>query len=234
MGFYDSYRTLMQCGKSSSEKTKDDIMQDIKDGFFDLPNTEVVYRNNDSSTLYDVVINSGTTSKDGNGYKILLSYPYDEVKFQIGDYIKWNYNNVETAWLLTSLDQQYLYDIKGKIYQCNRTLKVQTGETSVITGYDSLGRPIKTVTPTYYEVPCVYSEKTSTVSDSDLNNAINIPQGYILVAYQYDLSNEVKNGMKFRMNNLEYIVVTVDKSKIFNSIGYAELLAKEVLKNENA
>ena len=42
MGFYDSYRTRVECGKLGSEKAKDDIIQNLKDNFYELPNCQSV------------------------------------------------------------------------------------------------------------------------------------------------------------------------------------------------
>lgn len=234
MGFYDSYRKLMECSKTESEKNAERACQTVKDNFYSLPNVYSVYKNGDSGNLYDVVINKGVKAKDSGGYKTLLSYPYDDIKFATGDYIHWTYGGSATIWLLTSLDLQYECEIKGRIYQCNNVFKIQTGSVDSVTGYDGLGRPIVSSTPEYYEVSCVYSEKIATIGDSDLGNSINIPQGHILVDYQYDSDTSITSGMTFTMNGIDYIIVGVDNSNVFNDIGYTEILAKEVLTDENA
>lgn len=58
------------------------------------------------------------------GYKYLQSYPYDTPQFKIGDYIHWNFNHKElSTWILTSLDTEYLYNVKGRMLECNNSLR---------------------------------------------------------------------------------------------------------------
>lgn len=229
MGLYDDFRTRMQCSLSQSEKNRNSIVQVIKDGFYSLPSVFSVYLNSATTVFYDAQILSGETSKNSLGYKTIISYPYDTIKFKIGDYVHFTYNGATSTWLLTSLDTQNIYSVKGRIFQCNGTLKVAVSSVDTITGYDSLGRPITTTVNTYYENPCFYLSKVVNATDGDLSNAVNIPFGHILVSYQYDSTKVIKSGMKFTLNGLNYLIVSVDNSHVLNSKGYSELLAKEVL-----
>lgn len=234
MGFYDEYRAKMECGKTIGEKNENDIINNIRDNFYSLPNVETVYINFTATPTYDVQIKSGNISKDFLGYKTMISYPYDNIKFSLGDYIHWSYGGENTIWLLLSLDRQNIYDVKGRIFLCNRILKIEISSTKVKIGTDSLGRPIYNETPIYLETPCVYIQKTKTAEDSDFAHAINIPQGSISIDYRYDSSKVVKNGMFFEFDDKQYIVNSVDESNVVDDIGYVNILAKEVTIDENA
>ena len=82
----------------------------------------------------------------------------------------------------------------------------------------------------------MYLEKSNVGEDSDFANAINIPNGSISVNYQYDSDSTriVKIGMKFNMNNKEYVVTALDMSNVVDDIGFVSILAKEVTNDENA
>lgn len=83
-----------------------------------------VYKNFDYKTSYDSWIYEGNDEDKIVGYKFFQSYPYNEPKFKIGDYIHWNFNHKElSTWILTSLDTQYLYNVKGRMLQCNNSLR---------------------------------------------------------------------------------------------------------------
>lgn len=236
MGFYDSYRKIMQCGESESDKILDEVCQTIKDNFYSMPNVYTIYKNDVPSTTFDVIIEEGTKNKDIVGYKSLLSYPYDSPQFVNGDYIYWTYGGNDTIWILSSIDLQASCQIKGRMYQCNTTFKIQTSVTEVKTGEDSLGRPITTKTPVYYEQPALRTTRQTVTTDSDLGNAINLPQGYINIMTQYDgdSDKQIKIGQTFALDGKNYIVTNVNIDGVIDSVGHIILLAKEVTLDENA
>lgn len=109
---------------SASINNSEAMSELTKDTFFENTDYRVVYKNFDYNTPYDSWIYEGNDEDKIVGYKYFQSYPYDEVKFKIGDYIHWNFNHKElSTWLLTSLDTQYLYNVKGRMLQCNNSLR---------------------------------------------------------------------------------------------------------------
>lgn len=100
------------------------ITELTKGAFTENPDYNQVYKNFDYNSVYDAWIYEGNKEDKIVGYKMFQSYPYDEPKFKIGDYIHWNYNHKElSTWLLTSLDTQYLYNVTGRMLECNNSLR---------------------------------------------------------------------------------------------------------------
>lgn len=115
---------LLHSDSSTSTESSDQISQLTKENFKASTDYRIVYKNFDYSKPYESWIYEGNDEDKIVGYKYFQSYPYDEPKFKIGDYIHWNFNHKElSTWILTSLDTQYLYNVKGKILQCNNSLR---------------------------------------------------------------------------------------------------------------
>lgn len=108
----------------SSNSNTSNITELTKGTFTENPDYNQVYKNFDYSKTYDAWIYEGNKEDKIVGYKMLQSYPYDKPEFKIGDYIHWNYNHKElSTWLLTSLDTQYLYNVIGRMLECNNSLR---------------------------------------------------------------------------------------------------------------
>ena len=102
----------------------DQLLNLTAENFNNSTDHRVVYKNFDYGTSYDAWIYEGNDKDKIVGYKYFQSYPYSEPKFKIGDYIHWNFNHKEySTWILTSLDTQYLYNVKGRMLQCNNSLR---------------------------------------------------------------------------------------------------------------
>lgn len=115
---------LLHSDSSTSTENSDQISQLTKENFKASTDYRIVYKNFDYSKPYESWIYEGNDEDKIVGYKYFQSYPYDEPKFKIGDYIHWNFNHKElSTWILISLDTQYLYNVKGKILQCNNSLR---------------------------------------------------------------------------------------------------------------
>lgn len=105
-------------------ETDSQITELTKNNFATSTDYRVVYKNFDYSKPYDAWIYEGNDEDKIVGYKYFQSYPYDTVEFKIGDYIHWNFNHKElSTWILISLDTQYLYNVKGRMLQCNNSLR---------------------------------------------------------------------------------------------------------------
>lgn len=110
---------------TESENSQDEAITELaKDNFTLSTDYRVVYKNFDYKKEYGACIYEGNDEDKIVGYKYFQSYPYDIPEFKIGDYIHWNYNHKElSTWILTSLDTQYLYNVKGRMLQCNNSLR---------------------------------------------------------------------------------------------------------------
>lgn len=104
--------------------TDNQIMELTKNSFKINTDYRVVYKNFDYNTPYDAWIYEGNDKDKIVGFKYFQSYPYDTPQFKIGDYIHWNFNHKElSTWILTSLDTEYLYNVKGRMLECNNSLR---------------------------------------------------------------------------------------------------------------
>lgn len=109
---------------NSSNSNTSSITELTKGSFTENPDYNQVYKNFDYDKIYDAWIYEGNKEDKIVGYKMFQSYPYDKPEFKIGDYIHWNYNHKElSTWLLTSLDTQYLYNVTGRMLECNNSLR---------------------------------------------------------------------------------------------------------------
>lgn len=125
--------SILHSNVDSEVETDNQITELTKSTFNSSTDHRIVYKNFDYSKSYDAWIYEGNEEDKIVGYKYFQSYPYDTPQFKIGDYIHWNFNHKElSTWILTSLDTQYLYNVKGRMLQCNNSLrwKDENGETN--------------------------------------------------------------------------------------------------------
>lgn len=109
---------------SLENQSNDQLMELTQNNFNNSTDHRVVYKNFDYSKSYDAWIYEGNDKDKIVGYKYFQSYPYNEPKFKIGDYIHWNFNHKElSTWILISLDTEYLYNVKGRMLECNNSLR---------------------------------------------------------------------------------------------------------------
>ncbi len=119
-------RSEMQYFHSIDGNLSDVLVNNIIDGFELSPAYEQVYKNYDMATVYKSWIYEGNKAEKIAGFKTFLSYPYEEIKFQAGDFISWKYrkNKVElSTWLVESFNEQHYFEAKGRILECNNKLK---------------------------------------------------------------------------------------------------------------
>lgn len=187
MGFFKAYKRKVACGKTDKEYQECLITEDIIKDFEVSPSYQQVYKNLDYLTLYDTQINDVNKFKATVGDKDLLSYPYDEVKFTIGDYISYNDATKElTHWVLVALDTQHLYRVKGEITKCNNIFKF----------VDDFG--------TVYEYPCIIEEKL-VLSGLNSGKEMTIPEGRFQITLQLnDDTLKIKEDTRVLFNNLGY------------------------------
>lgn len=98
-------------------------IEKVKESFFRNPQFKVIYKNFNYDEPLWVWIGEGDYDYKQVGYQKMFSYPYDEYKFDIGDYITCIYNDVETTWLVTSINKNQKYNVVAHIEKTNNSLK---------------------------------------------------------------------------------------------------------------
>lgn len=171
-------------------EANDQITELTKSNFNNSTDYRVVYKNFNYNKSYDTWIYEGNDEDKIVGYKYLQSYPYDMPQFRIGDYVHWNFNHRElSTWLITSLDTQYLYNVKGKILECNNSLK-WTDENGELNCY-----------------PCVIKDAMTYTNFKWGNKGVIQPSGDIVVMVQKnEYTSKIQINDRFLFNNIGFRV----------------------------
>jgi hypothetical protein len=128
-------KTINYDGSNSKIEYENAYIDNMRDSFFDNIAWTQVTKNSDT-TVYDTWIYDGDTNAKAMGHKKLVSYPYNTAQFSVGDYVHFSYASTSTTWIITSLDKQDIYDVNGRIFQCNKVLKWKTSNNVTYT-YDT-------------------------------------------------------------------------------------------------
>lgn len=153
---------------NTKKQEEDQWVEKIKETFKTGLDYTVVHKNLNYVVNYDAWVMQGNKSDKVLGsFKEFLSYPYSTRKFDVGDYISFNYGGDIHDWLLTSLDKQLYYDIKGRIERCNINLNWQ----------DDFGE--------IHSYPAVAKESL-TLDMPMFDSTININKGKLSIVIQYN------------------------------------------------
>lgn len=165
------------------------ITEQLKASFDMSPDYTEVYKNYNFSKIYKTRVFEGNDADKKLGYKYLQSYPYDLPQFQIGDYIHWKYDHINmSTWLLTSLDTQHLYDVKGRMLLCNNYLK----------WIDNDGKLIS------YE--CVFQDSLTYASFKYGERGVNQVNGTIaILVQQNDDTRKIYRNQRFMFDGIPYV-----------------------------
>ena len=120
--------------KSIDNEAKDILVQNIIFGFEQSPSYEPVYVNYDLTKVYKTWIQEGNKKDKIVGFKELISYPYEQIKFKVGDFISWKYRKDVadlSVWLVESFNEQQYYDARGRILECNQKIKWRKSSVEV-------------------------------------------------------------------------------------------------------
>ena len=189
---------------NSSNSNTSSITELTKGSFTENPDYNQVYKNFNYDKIYDAWIYEGNKEDKIVGYKMFQSYPYDKPEFKIGDYIHWNFNHKElSTWILTSLDTEYLYNVKGRMLECNNSLrwKDSNGEINCY--------------------PCTIEDALTYTNFKWGNKGVVEPGGDIVVIVQRNkYTSEIKVNDRFLFDNVGFRV-----KQIFNELNpnYMEL-----------
>lgn len=118
---FKSYQTEPFIGNYKEEINQN--MEKVRESFFRNPQFQTVYKNFNYDEPLWVWIGEGDYDYKQVGYQKMFSYPYDEYKFDIGDYITCIYNDIETTWLITSISKNQKYNVIAHIEKTNNSLK---------------------------------------------------------------------------------------------------------------
>jgi hypothetical protein len=158
---------LLGTTNTKKQEEEDWVSKIIETFKTSLDYTEV-YKNLNPLDTYDSWVYQGNKDDRVLGsYKEFLSYPYKPRKFDIGDYVSFDYGGEIHDWLITSLDKKLYYDTRGRIERCNITLKWQ----------DDLG--------VIHSYPAVAKESFTNDSPS-FNPDITINKGNLSIITQYN------------------------------------------------
>lgn len=158
---------------------EDNTKQQIKDTWNQNIGIEKVYKNFDFSTEYEMIVSEGSCEKSEYPYKSFQVYPYDDFIFDKGDYVSFVYKGRMTHFLISSANQQFAYQVKGRMYLCNNMLKY----------VDDYGK--------LYELPCVFNDKAQR-TDFYYTNSVNIVDGRVEVDVQKNrITNMIDENTRF-------------------------------------
>jgi hypothetical protein len=185
--------TMLGAGLNKSNWT-DTTSNAIKDLFEESVDYRIVYRNMDYSYAYKTWIYEGNAGEKTVGYLHLLSYPYDSVRFKIGDYIQFNYyhTNDEPSkykyWLLQSLDCRHLYNVHGRMLPCNQVLRWE--DNGVVHTY-----------------PCYFNTEMTKTNILDSGQGFNVESGALIaIVQQNEYTSKIYVNQRFVLNGRTYIV----------------------------
>ena len=176
--------------KLSDEKNQwiNAIKQDFKTNL----NYVSVTKNLDLTKTYDTWIYDGNREDKILGNKQFLSWPYDTLQFDIGDYIGFQYGDNYENWLITSIDKSRSWNVTGKIDRCVADLKWVDKDGKV------------------QSYPCVVKEATRVTPD--FSKLVITQQGYVTVIVQENTDTDllkINNRFLFGVTN-NYTAFRVD------------------------
>lgn len=129
-------------------------------------------------------------------------------------------------WIVTDFNSDNPLYPKAKLFMCNYTLPVVTGTTKVKTGTDSLGRPVYSTQNAYSYLHCFVR---SYMTNSGLNQAINLPSDTMYITLKYDdISKLIKEDDQFVIYDRTYKVTSIDFSNTLDKIGLISLMVARV------
>lgn len=132
-----------------------------------------------------------------------------------------------THWIVTDYVGENPLFPKAKIELCNYLLKVKTGETKTLVGYDNLKRPVYSTVPSDVEVHVVIRNP---IAISNLNQAINLPNDSMFISMKYDdTAKLIKENDEFDIYNKQYKITGLDFTTINYGVGVITFLAERVV-----
>lgn len=183
--------------------------------------------------------NSHTVNIDGNETKAVIYNKYANKngsmyylftlcnQYKKGSLIEWD----NETWLVLSRPEgNEVYD-KAEMQVCNTSFELEGEITKILIGTDPrTGKPAyKTVESSPITLNCV-AEKTIFRSTTD--EAINLPEGQILITIPYIEHKSIAESQKIDLYNDTYQIIDVDDTESINKVGIRKLTARRVVSTE--
>lgn len=128
-------------------------------------------------------------------------------------------------YLLISFVDNEIYP-KGELKLCNSTYPLPGEITKTQVGENEFGDPKWEYTESESTLlPCI--AETTILSD-DTNEAINLPEGNILITIPYTEHAELVEGKHFTMYGTAYKIIGIDYTKSINGVGLLIIKGKKV------
>lgn len=127
-------RSQINQWKDADGSESDILVANIVDGFEMSPSYEVVYKNYDMTKPLKSWISEGNKKDKIVGFKDFISYPYEDIKFKVGDFVSWRYRKGDpnlSVWLIESFDEQQYFNARGRILECNQKVKWRKSDKTV-------------------------------------------------------------------------------------------------------
>ncbi len=187
---YDSYKRKTGATQPQNYNSKCEITNDVVSDFYSQPGYVECYKNNLSEETYDIIVMDGDKQNKTVGYKRLISYPYSECQFAIGDYVHFEYGGEDSIWLLSSLDKQFTFDANGRILPCFHNLNWTVGATP-------------------YSYPCHIAESLTYIQPEQEKH-ISLPEGDIIAVVQHnDITNQIGINYRFILGKNAWKVLQI-------------------------
>ncbi|MGG0308445.1 hypothetical protein ABEY43_06475 [Priestia megaterium] len=170
----------------------------------------------------DAIVNKGKTIND----KKFLFRPSSTVK--VGSFVDLS----EERYLIVdvNMDVNEIYPFATSKL-CNTSFELEGEITQVLVGNDPrTGRPIYETTESSPIVLDCIAEKT--VFRSSTDEAINLPEGQILITIPYIEHKSIAESQKIDLYNDTYQIIDVDDTESINKVGIRKLTAKRVVSTE--
>lgn len=224
--YLDKHRAYMNTyGNSVAEQRSNSTMNFISSKFQDSPFYKVVQINGVDKGVRIEDMTSIVRSNNFNDIlfdnKYMFLQPNDTCN--MGDYVLFDSVN----WMVTDYNAHDPIYPKAKIERCNNSIIVVTGNTEVVTGYDTMGRPIMSGNELTDTLPCIVKDHNG---NGRFNNDISAPSDRIGITVQYNSTGkEIGEDDEYTFYNRTYKVVSIDFSKVYNDVGFISLNAIRVV-----
>jgi hypothetical protein len=218
-------------GNSIAEQQFNSSASSIVSSFADSPFYTVAKWNGEDLEVRLMDVNSITRSNQMMPVQFDIKFALfkPSVAMDLGEIIEIPNEDqtVYTSWMVVDFTSENKLFPKAKIQICNFTLKVKTGETKTLLGYDDFKRPVYDTQSTYVDTQAILKNAIGNVL---LNSEINLPSERMLITIKYDDNAKlIKENDTFDMYNREYKVVGIDFSNVFNGKGIITLTTERVV-----
>lgn len=187
----------------------------ISTSFADSPAYREVMINSSTPTVGVWIVDNG---KNPNNKKIIMQ-PNDSIS--VGDLITFANSKI---WLVMDVEKDNEIGESGLIEMCNTIITIEAGVVETIIGYDALGRPVVSSTPTFDEFPCIVKSRTRITTEYDM--PINLPDGRIYVSMQYNPSVKIDIQSDVILYGHNHKVIEMDYTRVVDNSGVLSFYAE--------